>query len=387
MEPAHFALGRSLASGHNPAVDGLRGLAILMVIGFHYGRLAFGWAGVQIFFVLSGFLITSVLLADADLSLGLYLKRFYWRRLLRIFPLYYLYLGFVAAAYFFTGKPSLFGRYWPSLLTYTFNLEFLSPSYRNEYTFGHFWSLAIEEQFYLFWPLALYFLDHRRRQTAALAMVLTGPMVRAAAAAVLTLVNPNSEYVGGAIYEFSLSHIDAFAIGAFLAMRKPGAEKSAFRLLFFATIALIGCGVAANWFNRGTFAVGTSLGYVNHMMHGQEVWGYTLINLWGASLLNVMRIENGFSWLFAWRPLAFIGQISYGMYVYHCVIQEWLMPLLGRHAGIAEFGKFVVYLSVVVAVSAASYFSFEKRLLGLKGRYFRRPTMRTNRAFVASART
>jgi len=170
-------------------------------------------------------------------------------------------------------------------------------------------------------------------------------------------------------------------------MRKPSAEKSAVKLLLIATIALIGCGLAANWFNRGTFAVGTSLGYVNHMMHGQEVWGYTLINLWGASLLNVMRSENGFSLLFGWRPLAFIGQISYGMYVYHCVIQEWLMPLLGRHVGIAEFGKFVVYLSVVVAVSAASYFSFEKRLLGLKGQYFRRPSMAADREFIASATT
>ena len=140
-----------------------------MVIGFHYGRLGFGWAGVEIFFVLSGFLITSVLLADADLPVGLYLKRFYWRRLLRIFPLYYFYLGLVAAAYLMTGRPSLFGRYWPSLLTYTFNFEFLLPSYRNEYTFGHFWSLSIEEQFYLFWPLALYFLDRRKRQTVALA--------------------------------------------------------------------------------------------------------------------------------------------------------------------------------------------------------------------------
>jgi len=382
VESAHFAFGRSLATGHKPALDGLRGLAILMVIGFHYGRLGFGWAGVEIFFVLSGFLITSVLLADADLPVGLYLKRFYWRRLLRIFPLYYFYLGLVAAAYLMTGRPSLFGRYWPSLLTYTFNFEFLLPSYRNEYTFGHFWSLAIEEQFYLFWPLALYFLDRRRRQTVALGLVLAGPVVRAAAAAVLTMVNPNSEYVGGAIYEFSLSHIDAFSIGAFLAIRKPSAEKAAVKLFFVATIALIGCGVAANWFTRGTLAVGTSLGYPVHMMHGQEVWGYTLINLWAAALLNVVRSENGLSLLFAWRPLAYVGQISYGMYVYHCVIQEWLMPLLGRRA---DFGKFVVYLAVVVVVSTASYYGFERRLLGLKGRYFRRPTTAPDRAFVASA--
>ena len=86
---------------HVPSLDGIRAVSILIVIGFHLGFLGFGWAGVQIFFVLSGYLITGILVADREqYSLTPYLKRFYWRRSLRIFPVYYGYLAVAALAHY-----------------------------------------------------------------------------------------------------------------------------------------------------------------------------------------------------------------------------------------------------------------------------------------------
>src|ERR1700692_814482 len=111
---------------HVTALDGVRGVAILMVMLFHSLFLGFGWTGVQVFFVLSGYLITSVLLTDTDLSLSLYLKRFYWRRALRIFPLYFGVLTLVGTVYLLTGRPAAFGEHWFSLALYTLNYNFLA---------------------------------------------------------------------------------------------------------------------------------------------------------------------------------------------------------------------------------------------------------------------
>jgi peptidoglycan/LPS O-acetylase OafA/YrhL len=100
--------------------DGIRAVSILIVIGFHLGFLGFGWAGVQIFFVLSGYLITGILVADREhYSLTPYLKRFYWRRSLRIFPLYYGYLAVVALVHYYFAAAREVSGSWLPLFWYT----------------------------------------------------------------------------------------------------------------------------------------------------------------------------------------------------------------------------------------------------------------------------
>ena len=104
------------------ALDGLRALAILLVMLFHfYFLLEVGWIGVQLFFVLSGYLITSILLNSKTDQLGDYLKRFYWRRSLRIFPLYYLYLIAIAVLYLAVHIPADFTNKIPYLVFYNYN--------------------------------------------------------------------------------------------------------------------------------------------------------------------------------------------------------------------------------------------------------------------------
>src|SRR4051812_30357083 len=120
---------------HLPALDGVRGLAILGVLFFHFGYLGCGWSGVQLFFVLSGFLITSILKGEASRPLGAYLKRFYWRRTVRIFPLYFAFLFALVALFSVVGPSDAFRQQWPYLFTYTFNFARVSP----DFVAPHFW--------------------------------------------------------------------------------------------------------------------------------------------------------------------------------------------------------------------------------------------------------
>src|SRR5262249_15156237 len=150
----------------------------LLVMLFHRG-LFVGWVGVQMFFVLSGFLITGILLRSRASSLASYLVTFYGRRALRIFPIYFALLG-VLLLLLVLGGISLPGARegLPSAASYTFNFWGASRSYVPSLTTGHVWSLAVEEQFYLVWPLLLYVCPPRRLPALLVGAVASGPLIR-----------------------------------------------------------------------------------------------------------------------------------------------------------------------------------------------------------------
>ena len=166
----HSAAHRSI-----PELDGVRGLAILLVLLFHFGArpqgvprlltglFALGWTGVDLFFVLSGFLITGILIRTKECSN--YFRSFYARRALRIFPLYVL----TIVAYFYIALPIAhhFGKWssWDNSLGtwYWLHISNWQSSFGNEVPLlTHYWSLAIEEQFYLLWPLVVFFLPNSK---------------------------------------------------------------------------------------------------------------------------------------------------------------------------------------------------------------------------------
>ena len=160
-------------------LDGVRAVAIILVMLFHYYYLLeVGWIGVQLFFVLSGYLITTILLKDKDQEKGFYLKRFYWRRALRIFPLYYAYLGIFFLAFLFYGYPAFFPDLAPFLFSYTYNIYPLVHNFELNPVFTHFWSLSVEEQFYLFWPFVIYHLNRKQLRIALSLVILLSPLVR-----------------------------------------------------------------------------------------------------------------------------------------------------------------------------------------------------------------
>ena len=154
----------NIIKGYIPQLDGIRGLAIILVISFHYlgfiPLFSFGWCGVDLFFVLSGYLITSRLIVLQEQKN--HLLKFYKNRALRILPLYYLTLIIFYAGFNLLVKKEnlyLFDFYnhnWISFALFFQNWSFIYYSGPRENFLDHFWSLAIEEQFYLVWPFFLY---------------------------------------------------------------------------------------------------------------------------------------------------------------------------------------------------------------------------------------
>src|ERR1043165_3191235 len=146
-------------------LDGLRWLVMMMVIAIHLNLFGVGWVGLSSFFVLSGFLITRILFDDLEgtASLGQGLKRFYIRRPLRVFPIYYLYLFVLLALGFVVPvvRQQTSGEL-PYAFTYVYNLFITTDRHHGTHLLDHLWSLSVEEQFYLLWPFIVYLVGRRR---------------------------------------------------------------------------------------------------------------------------------------------------------------------------------------------------------------------------------
>ena len=364
--------------GYIRSLDGLRAVAILLVMLFHFFFvLEVGWIGVQIFFVLSGFLITSILLKSKENSFSSYIKRFYWRRALRIFPLYYFYLLAVAGIYLVAKIPETFLQKAPFLFTYTFNYYPLFYDYDYDAFFTHLWSLSVEEQFYLFWPFAIFFLNRQQLRWLIYVVVLATPIIRYSLGELFYQSYADLSILGEVVYRLTLSHMDAFAVGAAIPLfNLEVAVKKKKYWLGALTVLLLIIGLA----NFSSLTVDmndtvniTSLGYpIGGMRNMQHIWSYTLLNFWGGALilyvaslknekssLLVKVLENGL--------MVTIGRISYGMYVYHWVIfvmhKKFLHDVL-----VNTLLSFVVYFIVVFAVSYVSFHFFEKKFLEWKDR-------------------
>ena len=311
---------------HLLALDGVRGIAILLVLAFHftvyggmkpamladgiYYRLASaGWVGVDLFFVLSGFLITGIL---ADTRDGLhYFRTFYARRVLRIFPLYYGFLVLVLLVLPALVGPTLGTRsltasqrwYWSYLSNVLHARHGWPTSDLPNYVLGHFWSLAVEEQFYLFWPPLVFFLSRSALRRVCVGLIVASFALRAAIA--LT-ANPTAAYV------LTPARMDALAIGGWIALtaRESGGLQELRR--WARPIALIsGVGIVALFLWRGE--LGTNDLPV-------QLAGFLLLAcLFGAMLVFAVTAEpaSRYGALVTHPVLRFFGRYSYGLYVFH----------------------------------------------------------------------
>jgi peptidoglycan/LPS O-acetylase OafA/YrhL len=355
------------------SLDGIRGIAVMMVMMLHSRLMPFGWVGVQIFFVLSGFLITSILLRQTDRPFSLFIRRFYWRRGLRIWPLYFLFLLLCAIGYFIWQVPEnwLTARAW--LATFTYNFGRISPQFADSDYVGHFWTLAIEEQFYLVWPFACFFLPQNYFRRFVSFVILAGPVFRYLAGIYFVKHGYAPENVAKAVDSLPTSHVDAFASGTLIAVMPNGLRErlaGSSSVIFFLVLGItIIAGLVQTWCMRtnGLPPNWQRLGYGDVMYYREYIWAFSLLNLTSAALIFCAMQNNAISRSLAWRPLAYVGLISYGLYVWHLPLMRvfaliWPVP---PHSLMGVI-KFALYTFVSIGLAATSYFGFEKYFLNLK---------------------
>ncbi len=316
---------------YRPELDGLRGIAVLIVLASHTRLAGFavegGLAGVTLFFVLSGLLITSLLAAEFGREPRVDLRAFYIRRGLRLFPALFALLVVVASGYALNAWPSPTITNVPaSLLSVAAYVPNWASMTLHMGVLGHTWSLGIEEQFYLVWPIAL-----------LAGLRLLGPRrVSLVVLAAAILVTPWRGFLLDSagvprVYLGTDTHADALLLGCALAL-VPVRVPSFLGWLGIGGVVLTG----ALWV---TGAPGL------------------LLQLPVATIASVLALA-GCPAILAWRPLAYVGRISYGLYLWHFLLIWWGWP-----------APLVIAASIAVAV--VSYEFLERPFLRLKDRYAR----------------
>ncbi len=289
----------------------LRALAVMMVVIFHLfpNQLAGGFAGVDVFFVISGFLISSSLLRELQRSGRIQLSKFWAKRMRRLLPAAFLVIAatsivaaifvppFTRAEFMSHGVASIF--YFENWSLALSSSDYFSES--NASPFQHFWSLAVEEQFYLIWPMLLLIaavLAKPNFKLAIGALIATAGLTSFALAILLTNLDP------GAAYFNSFTRVWQFAVGAAIAhfwLLKPPSMRFA-PFLSIAGLALIA--VSAIWFDSGSQFPGFS----------------AVVPVAGTALAIFAGLSGSPTWLarfYEFKPLQFLGQISYSLYLWH----------------------------------------------------------------------
>lgn len=364
----------STQSNYIRSLDGVRAIAILLVMAFHFGIIRFGWMGVQLFFVLSGFLISSILLKEKEspLPLSARLKKFWIRRSLRIFPPYYIYLLVFVVIYSWIVFPEGYPHDLPYLFTYTFNLTRISNAWHESPVYTHFWSLCVEEQFYLFFPFVIFLLSRKTLRVVLVVVLLVTPVFRWLFGQYLVMRGLPSFQVFDVIYWFPLSHLDAFFTGTAIGLFRLKDRVRQPLLLFIAALAItLAAGLTNYWYENHGHTLFTSMGYnFGDTNSYQHIWYYTALNFCAGALilLLVSSPQALITKILENNILVAIGKVSYGMYIYHWVIQT---QIISAWIPVDDHNKYWLFLADVPVVFGISWLSFhliEKRFTQLKNK-------------------
>jgi peptidoglycan/LPS O-acetylase OafA/YrhL len=357
------------AVGYMPHLDGIRAFAVGAVIVEHWASgmpgtlrniiasLDLGGWGVECFFVLSGFLITLLLLQakESQPSFGTALGHFYGRRVLRIFPAYYLALGLLAVF----ATDSRHALWW-----HVFYLGNIYPLWHGTFVpvGGHFWSLALEEQFYLFWPLIVLWLPYRKLVCLALALALALALMFMGPATRWLLWQGMGE-IHLSMWTFPTTALDLLAFGALLACVKHERQLSVDDAF---VRRITGLGLAALVIYAIAFAIGRNTG--EFVIIGRSL----LALVFGALILRASFGIIGPAKAILGNPImVWLGLISYGLYIYHPFVPHLYvagLEQLGlpRDVWGAYYIRLPLLTAILLAVTASSFYLLEQPIRRLR---------------------
>jgi peptidoglycan/LPS O-acetylase OafA/YrhL len=347
-------------NGKLPCLDGLRAVSIVLVLlGHLYGTTGYGSSpgkhlignfshfGVVVFFVISGFLITTLLLQERARTQSTDLLAFYIRRALRIMPAFLFFIACMAVADY-VGWISLTPTDYVHALTYTVNY---TPS--ESWNLAHLWSLSVEEQFYLLWPFLFSRLSPKQAIVVAVATVAAAPVIRTA----MHITIPPGLYRDLPIFP---AVADAIAIGCLMALGRPWLLAKPAYLRFTESPAMLGLLVPVYFVNQYS--------------------GYTLVDLLGTPILLVsvaVAVEastrhgdSTIGRMLNSRPAVTVGLLSYSLYL-------WQQPFLNR-AEQAAATAFPANILLAVSCAVLSYLIVERPVLNLRRRWVSRPIQPAN---------
>jgi peptidoglycan/LPS O-acetylase OafA/YrhL len=362
---------KNLTSGRVSAIDGLRGVSILLVLCSHLqgpvtARVSYyfsGWYGVDIFFVISGFLITSLLLQERDATGSISLRNFYFRRFARIFPVYYVYLATVYAAGLGSGKDVVISSLY--LTNYWMGLGYAGGETRPGFEYlDHLWSLAVEEQFYLLWPPILVLVGRGGMRVGAILIA----SVWFWKAALILIGEPWTR-----IHWPLDTRLDCLMIGCVAAFiwsdggevlrhRSPGTTATALLIALFFGLQALGNPFVSQ------LGVVRLLVILVRMPLASIVVAWLILCLLASPRCLASRVLS--------QPaLVWVGRQSYSLYVWHMVAFSLCRALFGTGpiTGLAldAYSLEVFKLTSAILMAAGSYYLIEMPFLRLKRRWER----------------
>lgn len=347
---------------HYKQLDGLRFFAVILVIIHHISPISAnfdsGTFGVNLFFVISGFLITEILIQQKikKANIAQVLKAFFIRRVLRIFPLYYLY---ILICYFVV--PIQTEEFVAWMLTYSVNIWIVLKNQLAFWYFTHLWSLSVEEQFYLFWPFLVLLLPLKRFKQVVLLIICIAVILR-----LIAVIYFDNFHLFN--YVVLPAALDCFGVGALLAFLKTFKYERLEKVLKhgYLVFGILVLHILSNKFGSQLI---------------QEVFGrfsHALIGFFLVGIATTIQFRSLFKTILENKTIMYLGQISYGMYIYHLLIWgsfgEYFNAFIQKSGTMMSinsvlperFLEFIFITICTVFVSIISYELFEKQVLKLK---------------------
>jgi len=346
--------------GRITVLDGVRGLAILLVVIYHYAQVPVSrqslfyyplaltsvmWSGVDLFFVLSGLLIGGTLI-DHRTSPNYY-STFYLRRIFRIFPIYYLMIALLVVGQALFPRSPLFAGHMPVWLFPLFAQNLVEDFTRAPLWITVSWSLAVEEQFYLLFPFVVRALSPRALLRFAIAAVIGAPILRAVLVA--------NGFGFGFVYALSPCRADALGFGVLAAIiirSEPARRWVVQHARLYQVCLPVLCCVAFTVVKWPRFSYQTA--------------GYSILAL-TYFLLTVLLLVNPLPWqtaVFSQRWLCWLGTVSYCVYLIHQPVRYGVLTLLSHpRSGVTTAIAIVTALLFTLAIAQVSWIFFEKRLI------------------------